>query len=431
MKERVIRSASLLAAGIIGLAVISTPTLAADTPIHHIGSDTCKTCHKEIYKQWQGSMHANSSAIKDPIHATFYKNVVGDPTKENVLHKASGKYPVCLQCHAPNAARDKTTKLDAKEVYSEGVNCVACHTLKKFKGLKGTDGKMQLGLQAYEISDNIQAPTGMNKGLSKLTQSADMFGGSATDEEQKPNPHLGEPVTVDGQEIPALPMEGNPLQLKTNDACMGCHDKRNNPHGVALCQTGDEYLASNTNVDCLSCHMPINDGIADHSMGGGHDKSMLKRALVFNMDISKDAGKLKANLLLKNQQPHSLPTGAPFRNIYIKVTAYNSAGEAIWTNAEDHPAKSDPQAYLAYGLMKDGKPASPPEATSLGKDTRLKAFEERTISYEIPEAGVALVRAEVYYNLLWKGLVDKFKHLPADLTAPVLIAESEQSISGS
>jgi len=432
MKMRVARSFSLLAAGILGLTGIVLSAYAADTPLHQTSADTCQTCHKDIYKQWQGSMHASSSAIEDPIHATFYKNVAGDPTQEGVVLKASGKYPVCLQCHAPNAARDKTTKLDAMPAYSEGVNCIACHTLKKFNGLTGADGKMQLGLKSYEISDKIQAPTGMNRGLSKLSQGSDMFGGSATDDEQKPNPHLGEAVTVDGVEIPSLPMEGNPKQLKTNDACMGCHDKRNNPHGVALCQTGDEYSLSKTNVNCLSCHMPINNGVADHSMGGGHDQSMLKRSIVFDMEVTPNAGKLTANLLLKNQQPHSLPTGAPFRNIVVKVTAYNAAGETIWSNAADHPAKSDPQAYLAYGLTdSEGKPASPPEATALGEDTRLKPFEERTLSYEIPGEGVALVRGEVFYNLLWDGLVKKFKHLPADLTAPVLIAESEKDVTGS
>jgi len=38
------------------------------------------------------------------------------------------------------------------------------------------------------------------------------------------------------------------------------------------------------------------------------------------------------------------------------------------------------------------------------------------------------VRGELYYNLLWPSLVEKFTQLPAELTAPVLIAVSEKSI---
>jgi hypothetical protein len=124
-----------------------------------------------------------------------------------------------------------------------------------------------------------------------------------------------------------------------------------------------------------------------------------------------------------------MPTGAPFRNVYVKLTAYDDAGNPVWQNAEGHPAKEDPQAYLAYGLTDDkGMPAPPPTATKPGEDTRLKPHEERTLTYEIPAEGVVLVRGELYYNLLWPGLVEKFSHLPKDVTDPVLIAESEESI---
>jgi nitrate/TMAO reductase-like tetraheme cytochrome c subunit len=136
--------APLAAIGFGGVAVAEAPE-----KIHHIPSEMCKNCHQEVYRQWSKSMHANSTALKDPIHGAFYEMVVGSPTEEGVLHKASGKYPVCLQCHAPNAARDKTTKLDAKPAYAEGVNCVACHTLTNYKGIKGEDGKLRLGIQAY------------------------------------------------------------------------------------------------------------------------------------------------------------------------------------------------------------------------------------------------------------------------------------------
>ncbi len=405
----------------------------AEENIHHLSSEVCANCHQDIYKQWRGSMHANSTALKDPIHGTFYKMVIGEPTEEGVTMKGTDKYPICLQCHAPNAAKDGKTKLDAMAAYSEGVNCVACHTLKRFKGVRADDGKLRLGLKAYEISDTLQAPQGINNGLAQLASASDdLFGGLGVGggaDSQKPNPHLGEPVEFEGEEIPALPMEANPRLLKTSESCWGCHDQRNNAHGVPLCQTGNEYIDSKTNVNCLSCHMPISNGIADHSMGGGHDHAMLRRSVVFDVDSKLDGDVLKTSVYLKNQQPHAMPTGAPFRNIYVKLTAYDDTGEPIWQNAEDHPAKSDPQAYLSYALKDDeGMPAPPPKATQPGDDTRLKPHEERVLEYEIPAEGVALVRGELYYNLLWPSLVEKFSHLPEDLTEPVLIAESEQSV---
>ncbi|MCU7880233.1 MAG: cytochrome c family protein [Candidatus Thiodiazotropha sp. (ex Lucinoma aequizonata)] len=397
-----------------------------DEPIHQIPSEVCQNCHKEIFKQWKGSMHAQSTALKDPIHATFYEKVVGSPIEEGVKHKVSGKYPICLQCHAPNAAVDKTTKLDAKPAYSEGVNCVACHTLAKFKGTSGKNGKLLLGLEAYERKNELQGPHGFNQGLAKLVAADDMFGGASGDD-SKPNPHMQGEVELDGKKIPALPMAGNPGLMKTNAACMGCHDKRNNPHGVPLCQTGNEYAGSN--VNCQSCHMPIAGGMADHDMGGGHNHAMLKRSVVFTLDAVKEGGNLNATVKLRNMQPHSLPTGAPFRNIYLKLSAYDAQGNVVWQNAEGHPVKDDSKAYFAYLLANDkGDLAMPPTATQLGADTRLKPYEERILSYHIPAKGTVLVRGELFYNLLWPVLVNKFKHLPENLVAPELIAIAEVNL---
>ena len=405
---------------------------AADpAPIHQVPSELCKTCHAETYKQWKGSMHAQSTALSDPIHGLFYQAEAGDPTQEGVLHKKSQTYPGCLACHAPNAARDKTTKLDAKPAYSEGVNCVACHTLKSFKGIQGPDGKHQLGIKAYELSDKLQGPHGFNQGAQALAAKDDPFGGagSGEDAKKKPNPHLGKPVTVDGKEIPALPMETSPVQLKTSDACMGCHDQRNNPQGVPLCLTGTEYQTSKSQVNCLACHMPISEGRADHAMGGGHDQAMLKRAIVFDLKTEALGDKLRATLLLRNQQPHSLPTGAPFRNMYVKVMAYNAKGEVVWTSTATHPKDDDPQAYLAYLMADDsGKEAMPPVATKLGSDSRLKPHEERVLVYEFAAKGVVMVRGEVYYQLLWPALVEKFSQLPDELKKPLLIADAERKI---
>ena len=408
-------------------AVTGGEALAAEEPIHHVSSETCQLCHTEVYKQWKGSMHAQSTAIKDPIHGTFYKKVVGSPTEEGVKMK-NGKFPVCLGCHAPNAARDKKTKLDAMPAYAEGVNCVACHTLAKFKGTSTPEGKPQLGIKAYEMSDKIQAPAGFPQELQKMMAGADdMFGGALdAGDNKKPNPHLGEAVTLDGKEIPSLMMEQNARQMKTSDACMGCHDKRGNSKDVPLCATGAEYKEAKSQVDCLACHMPIAGGIADHGMGGGHDKAMLKRAVVFTLDAKAADNMVKAAVSMRNMQPHSLPTGAPFRNMYMKLTAYDASGNVVWENAKGHPAKEDSQAYLMYELYdNDDVHTLPPMATKLGPDNRLKPFETRVLNYDIPSQGVALVRGELFYNLLWPGLVKKFKHLPKDLTDPVSIATAE------
>lgn len=423
----------LLCLALAPFAFLIGPGVLAEEagPIHQVSSEVCKACHQEIYRQWQGSMHAKSTALADPIHGAFYQMEVGDPKAEGQVHKKSGTFPVCLNCHAPNAARDKTTKLDAMAAYSEGVNCVACHTLKDYKGIKGADGKLRMGIAAYELADSLQGPAGFPVAAQKLTAAGDLFGG-AVDEgsDKKPNPHLGEPVEFQGKPVPALPLAANSAQMRSSDACMGCHDQRPNPQGVPLCQTGNEIVASGTQVNCQGCHMGISDGLSDHAMGGGHNQAMLKRAVIFDLDTAAGGGKVTAKVLLKNLQPHAMPTGAPFRNMHLKVMAYNAQGEVVWQNFETHPAKEDPQAYFYYGMKDDkGMPAPPPTATQPGDDTRLKPHESRELTYEIPAKGVVLVRGELYYNLLWPELAQKFNQLPEEVRTPVLIAAAEREIT--
>jgi nitrate/TMAO reductase-like tetraheme cytochrome c subunit len=419
--------------GLSGMVTTATASAEDAVNIHHVSAEVCNTCHQEIYKQWKESMHSQSTALADPLHGAFYQQEAGSPTEEGVLHKKSGKYPVCLSCHAPNAAIDKTTKLDAKPAYAEGVNCVACHILKSYKGIKDAEGKQQLGLKAYEVAKTLQGPAGFPQGLAKLTAGSDPFGGAGAagaDASKKPNPHLGAAVEFEGKQVPAMPMESNPSLMKSSDACMGCHDQRDNPHGVPLCQTGNEYMDSGTNVNCLSCHMPMSGGLTDHTMGGGHNKALLSRSALFDVKTEKADGKVLASVRIKNQQPHSLPTGAPFRNMFVKLTAYNDKGEVVWESAKGHPVESDPQAYFSYSMVDDaGKPAPPPVATKPGPDSRLKPHEDRTLSYEIPAEGVVLVRGELYYGLLWPGLAKQFSQLPEDVRTPILVAAVEREIA--
>ncbi len=67
--------------------------LATDKePLHRVSAKECKTCHEEIYSQWKGSMHANSTALKDPIHGTFYNAVIGDPKEEGIKKNGNTRY---------------------------------------------------------------------------------------------------------------------------------------------------------------------------------------------------------------------------------------------------------------------------------------------------------------------------------------------------
>ncbi|MCU7837339.1 MAG: cytochrome c family protein [gamma proteobacterium symbiont of Taylorina sp.] len=423
---------SLTLISLTGMNLVSHAAMidGVDIPIHQLNSKVCEDCHQEIYMQWRGSMHAQSAALKDPIHAAFYKQVIGDPTKENI-RSTKGKYPVCLQCHAPSAAKDKKTKLDSKSAYKQGVNCVSCHSLKKYKGIDGNNGKLNLGMNAYELSDKLQGSNGI---FSEQGKAADALR-IELNKKNDTNPHLGRDnnniayLSEAEVKLLDLPLQGNSL-LKTSAACLGCHEKRNNSHGVPLCATGNEMVAGKSRETCQSCHMPIINGMVSHEMGGGHDLAMLKRSIRLDINIKKSDTHVSVDVIIENQQPHDVPTGAPFRNLYLKLTALDKEGNILWQNFTNHPAKEDPQAYFSYALTDDqGKPAPPPKATKKGSNTRLKPYETRLLNYTIALENVDTIRAEMYYNLLWASLVNKkLKDLDTKLKAPKKIAWREVRI---
>ena len=415
---------ALLLAGLM-VAMPSAAVFAADEEeaeeepegktVHHYRPEACKKCHEEIYEQWKSSIHAQSSALNDPIHAAFYQQEVGDPREEGTKHKKSGTFPVCLNCHAPVAAFEQKTKLDDKKAYANGVVCTTCHSFTHYKGIKKPDGKMQLGIASYEVdTEQLHGPSGISYTKKRVPKDAKW------------------PTPVHHPQ----PMQGSRSGLfKSNDICMGCHDQRNNPANIPLCMTGSEYSEGKTFIHCQACHMPPTEVINkkgekvtvfDHTMAGGHDDKMVTQGVALQMSTQKEGDQIKATISLRNRLPHSYPTGAPFRNAVLKLAAYDKDGKLLWQNYQTHPSKDDPQAYFAYIMGKDGQPAMPPEATEILKDTRLKPDEERTLEYSLPASGVGIVRAELLYNLLSPPLIQNFgDKLPDDVKKPKLAASSE------
>ncbi len=376
-------------------------------PLHHVPASACAECHQVIFQQWLGSMHAQSTALKDPIHGVFYGMLIGDPTKEGETHKKSGKYPVCLRCHAPNAARDGKTKLDALPAYSEGVNCVACHTMSTFKGIHGENGKLRLGNMAYEYDDGqLHGPHGAFNGMNPA-----------------PSPGSGSPEPA----VNPFPHVNNPELFKTSAVCLGCHGQRKNPKGVPVCATGPEVIASGNTVTCQSCHMSVSNGFANHTMGGGHDLAMLRRAVVLNVQAKAGDQGVDAKVTLHNTLAHNFPTGAPFRNVVVKVTAFNGQGMPVWQNFKNNPFKEDGKAVLMLKLTDDkGTPMPPPKASKIAADTRMAPNERRTLDYAIAAKGVKMVRAELFYNLLPAPILKKVgPKLPPPLKTPRLINRVE------
>ncbi len=90
-------------------------------------AEECRTCHKEIYNEWNNSRHRVS-----------YTNELFQKAYANE------KMDWCVNCHSPVQASDR----NKNELNAEGISCAACHVRNgemlsgKFSG-KGTEHSFQ------------------------------------------------------------------------------------------------------------------------------------------------------------------------------------------------------------------------------------------------------------------------------------------------
>jgi hypothetical protein len=68
-------SKRILAVLALSALALPLPAPAADEaaddakPLHHTNAFVCKRCHIEIFRSWEKSMHANSSALNPDLSA--------------------------------------------------------------------------------------------------------------------------------------------------------------------------------------------------------------------------------------------------------------------------------------------------------------------------------------------------------------------------
>ncbi len=390
MRQALLATAALLllsaAACHTAPEVVTTPTEASvQQPLHHITAAECGACHEEIYREWQGSMHAQANPLKDPIHGAMYRRMVGDPTQEGVTQ--GGGPPHCPACHVVAAALDGTSKLDAEPVYLDGVTCTTCHTLTG-----RTAGVESRGVHSYTCStDRLQGPRFSGSGAARF------------------------------------PMERRGAWLASPEFCLGCHGHHTNKKGVAVCRTGDEVRDGGGAAPCQACHMAVRDGHADHSMLGGHSEAMVARATTVEVEARRAGGGVEARVVLRSRVAHAFPTGAPFRMGVLEVVGLDTAGREVWRSC---PGKGrGPDGHLMVRLTDDaGRPVPPPRATRTAADNRLTPGEVREITYRMPPT-VARVRARLLYRLLPPAMATKLgDRLPAELARPKLVAEAESAV---
>jgi hypothetical protein len=373
-------------------------------------AQTCGHCHTTIFAQWSTSMH--SRALTSPVtiaqaNQALAKPLAGQPSPD--------PQRICINCHSPNAALvSKSTQipLDQGSLWKEGVSCETCH---QFTGRPASAGA------GYS--------TGYMHGLSP---GGTMFG------------NLDAPVdnafhttgTADGFQ-------------RANTMCGNCHDVSfdNNHDGVilkgsdlVLQQTWDEYVlgykAFGGQETCISCHMPVVQGLTraadgasipgqqktqapprqvhDHSFVGvdyplddvaatqasaSARQSLLQSAAQMFIDRgSVGAGSFGVGfrvVLGNTGTGHYLPSGFAFtRQMWLEVTARDVAGNVVGSSGRLVNPNDD--LCDATTLLEFGNPlARYVQGCAAGVDDELVSFQQELVN----KAQLALENGLQFDNL--------------------------------
>ena len=347
--------------GLYAFLLFFTTLIANDGAHKFASSEECKACHKEIYNEFRGSMHANAVAHKDPIHNAVW---------QNHPHNLKQNRYACGKCHTPAAdnldkmlsPKQKAMPDSANATHNEAISCAYCHRI-----------------------ENIELHKKSNVNI--ISKEEKKYFGTLKE-------HIDSPFH-------AIATEGNE-HMKNGNVCIGCHSHKMNKHGLNVCSTNIDNQLDGAN--CVSCHMPKVEGsvsalneTATHSFHGFAGAHFHSNMLTRHVDISllKEINDFIVNI--DNRTSHALLLH-PLRLAVLKVSVIRGK-ERIELKNE----------YFTRVIGKDGKPAMPWIADTTIENSMIQANEKRSVKYNFKLQKGDSVEIQLGWYLVNPNVIDVLK----------------------
>lgn len=324
----------------------------------------CSGCHSDIFKQWQGSMHAN--AFIDPVFQALWK--IGAKETDGMADT------LCGGCHAgvgvvSNDLVFKDGEFQTSAIAKEGVHCDLCHTVIR--------------------SSFKETPTYEPQNASLVLAPGEVKRGPYKDSE---SPHH----------------ETAYSELHTkSEFCANCHQVYHPVSNFHIERTYDEWkysIYAQKGIQCQDCHMmpvdkaikaartlekPVNPGkpcvmgpdrenmfthefvganftvpaLLNHKTHAGIAVERLKSAA--ELDIMT-GNKIKAGSLAAVSVKvtnvgagHNLPTSlTEVRQMWLDIRVTDAAGNLVFTSGNldaDGNIAADSVIFNSYAVDKDGR----------------------------------------------------------------------------
>jgi nitrate/TMAO reductase-like tetraheme cytochrome c subunit len=339
-------------------------------------SKNCKACHLHLVKDWSESWHAKSHFNKDEY---FQKSI--EYYSRKTRKSLNGVKVECATCHNPRISvtstgmdyeiaavlgLDKGSKVNKAlndDHLQEGINCVVCHNIDKIHTERD---------QSYRGINRISwTPSGVMSGPY---------------EDAKSPYHK-----VEHRDF---------MDKKSNDLCFVCHANDRSYKGLVFTNMEQEFKADGKM--CVDCHMgPKREGVAstlkidngkakkrmirNHGFKGAHDEDMIRNSLELSVWQKSD----DVVIMLKNPQPHNIPSGMGARELLIELE-YKDGTKVV---------KNEVVSLTTHYKDRKKRPTIPHLAKTQSKDMSVPAYGKKTLKVK-KASGADSVKVVVYYRLV-------------------------------
>jgi hypothetical protein len=278
-----------------------------DPAPHPTQVHNCGNCHREIYREWSHSSHAQAASNRRLLNLYDGSDWHGrQGVGWNLLADNRDGADVCNSCHGPTARYDADLR-QLRGTARLGVHCDYCHKIVD-------SGAGTVGLTHGRYGLRLLRPA-----------EGQLFFGPLDD--------------VDRNE------DSYAALYRESRYCASCHEGI--VFGVHAYGTYSEWLESSARREgkqCQTCHMaptgrftniaPGKGGIrrdpstlaSHHFPGGGPE--MLRRALTLSVTMDGRSSLVQATVsILAHNVGHRVPTGFPDRNLVLVVDGVDDSGK--------------------------------------------------------------------------------------------------------
>ncbi len=322
--------------------------LSAQT-INALENTTCKTCHPKIYREYQHSIHANSSIYKDSLHKAIWDR---HPDKKKNNYK-------CAKCHTPSdhdLISGKSKLTDNPIQQTEPISCQACHQIESIEKHAKANKNIFTHKKKYFFSADTK-----KKGQKVLFKEEKSFFGLLTKTSGSPYHDI----------------DYSNENYYNGESCMGCHAHKQGGNGFTICNL--EVKQGNSKETCISCHMPKQPGTfvnlkntQTHAFHGTSIRNGAPMHLSRSIELNLKTLDKGFTVSIHNKATHALFVH-PLRLGQLRVSIERDGKRIALKPISFHRV-----------IGKAGKPTMPWLADTVLRDTTIKADEKRTLQLDTP-----------------------------------------------